>query len=285
MLTRRLFCAGALALGGGAFSTPALRAAPLDKIKAAGILRVAVYKDFEPWSWRADGKMVGIDVDLGQRIATELGVKVDFLELMADESVDDDLRNAVWRGTLIGQAPADIMLHVPFDRTLGLRNDRVALVAPYYRESFQIACNTVEANCDDPPVQLHGKRIAVELDTLPDIYLMGQFGGALRSDVRHYPTGPAALDALAKGDADAAMATRAQIEHGLAGKGDHFAQRRTPLPAMPNPGWDIGAAVKDDSRDLGDKVEAIMADLIKKGELESLFSAHNVVYRPSVSTI
>jgi len=52
------------ALSGAVVGVPRASASPLDKIRAKGLLSVAVYKDYEPWSWMAEGRLVGIDVDL-----------------------------------------------------------------------------------------------------------------------------------------------------------------------------------------------------------------------------
>ena len=74
--SRRAFLGGALASAALVpFGTAA--AAPIDKIKANGVLRVAVYRDFEPWSWKRDGKIVGIDVEIAEAIAKKLGVRAE----------------------------------------------------------------------------------------------------------------------------------------------------------------------------------------------------------------
>jgi hypothetical protein len=80
--------------------------------------------------WRQDGKVVGIDADLGAALARALGVHVDLAELMPGDDVEADLRNGVWKGGLLGFQPADVMLHVPFDRGFAARVDQVAIVAP-----------------------------------------------------------------------------------------------------------------------------------------------------------
>jgi ABC-type amino acid transport substrate-binding protein len=89
---------------------------------------------------------------------------------------------------------------------------------------------------------------------VPDYYLMGQFGGALAKDVVHFPNGAAAVSALVKGDADAALATRAQLEFGLR---DHGSSSRNARAAaeLNAPGWDVGMAVKEASRTLGDALD------------------------------
>lgn len=272
-LTRRAVLLGALA----AVALPrASAAASLEKVKANGVLRVAVYRDFAPWSWRdAGGKLNGIDVELGEAIAKAIGVRAELVDFLADESVDDDLRNMVWRGPLIGGQAADLMLHVPVDPRFARQNDRVAIGAPYYREGFQMACG-LDTDCEVPPPQFKGKRLAAELDSIPDFYLSGSFGGVLRGSVAHLLSGAAAIEEVANGKADVVLATRAQVEHARKIVGDRIKVRRAPLPALPSPGWDIGVAVKDDSRDLGDLVEGMMAGFRKDGTLDGIFARYGV---------
>jgi ABC-type amino acid transport substrate-binding protein len=243
----------------------ALRAASLEKIRSAGVLRIAVYRDFAPWAWDDGGTLRGIDVELGTAIAQKLGVKAEFRDFLAGDDVDDDLRNMVWKGPATGGMLSDIMMHAPFDRTFALRNDRVVIVAPYYRESFAIGCSR-DLDCEDPPVQFKGHKIAVELNSIPDFYMSGQFGGALRSDVV------------------LAMATRAQVEHALSKGGDVLVARKGPIPALTSPGWDIGLAVKDDSRDLGDRLETLLPEMITDKTVPAIFARYGVTLRAPLAS-
>lgn len=47
-----------------------------DAIIAAGELKVAVYKDFAPYSFEDHGKPRGVDVELAQALATAMGVRL-----------------------------------------------------------------------------------------------------------------------------------------------------------------------------------------------------------------
>ncbi|SEJ02209.1 amino acid ABC transporter substrate-binding protein, PAAT family [Sphingobium sp. AP50] len=281
MLSRRGLIGGAgaaLALG---LMPGGLSAAPLAKVKALGTIRVVVYQNNRPWSWEEGGKLVGLDADLAQAIAMKLGVRADVAQLVADESADDDLRNGVWKGGLLGFTPGDIMLHVPFDRVFASRNDQVAIIAPYYRESFGLAGSggmAVEAM----PTEWKGRKLAVELDSIPDFYLIGSFGGVLAKDVTHYPTGSDAVAAAMAGQADAVLASRAQIEEGAHRSGGKpLALRKGPLPAFASPGWDIGMAVKENSRTLGDAVEEIVTAMAASGEMKALFDRYGVTWTPA----
>lgn len=275
--TRRALLGAALTAG---FAWP-LAAQPMAKLMASGVLRVAVYRDFEPWSWAGkDGKFTGIDVDLSRAIGKALGLRVEIVDFLADEGVDDDLRNMVWRGSLVGGMPCDLMMHVPVDRKLQLDNDRAVISGPYYREGFAMVCNRETTDCEVQPPQLKGKKLVAELDSIPDFYLTGSFGGLLRPDVKHLTSGAAAVNAVLNGEADATVASRAQIEHGLkTATSDRGVERKGPLPALPSPGWDVGFAVKDDARELADKIDAIITTMLASGEIAQIFTAYGVQHK------
>ena len=271
--TRRAILTGAIA----ALALPRAAAARgVDRLKADGVARIAVYRDFEPWSWAGpDGKFTGIDVDLARAIAEKLGVRAEIVDFMADEDVGDDLRNMVWRGSLVGGQVCDIMMHVPVDRQLARENDRVVIGAPYYREGFLIACG-IDTDCEVAPPAFKGKRLVAELDSVPDFYFSGGFGGVLRGDTKHLLSGAAAVEAVKKGEADVVLATRAQVEHALAGGNPKVTKRRGPIPALPSAGWDVGIAVKDDSRDLADSLDGIVAELRTNGTVDAILARYGV---------
>ena len=259
-----------------------LLAAPLAKVKELGVLRVAVYKDNRPWSWNDNGIVRGLDVDLAKALADALGVKLDIAELMAGDDMAADLRNGVWKGGILGFRPADVMLHVPFDRQLQIANDQVTILAPYYRESFGAAC--AEGDCEVAVPQFKGRRLSAATGTIPDIYLMGGFGGALRSSVTHFNTGYEAVAALGTGQAEVAVATRAEVEGALHDMADpRLKARHHPLEAMLSPGWDIAMAVKENSRTLGDALEALIGQMSANGQMKALFGAHGIEWHPAVA--
>ncbi|MCT2398765.1 substrate-binding periplasmic protein [Novosphingobium mangrovi (ex Huang et al. 2023)] len=264
-------------------STPVM-AAPLEKVRELGVLRVGLYTNNRPWSWEQAGKPAGIDVDLAKALADHLGVRADIALFLADEEISDDLRNVVWRGGLLGFQPCDVMLHVPFDRQLMAQEDNVVFLAPYYRETFGAACAPGIADCEVPPVQFHGRRLTAELDSIPDFYLLGTFGGILARDLTHVPTGYEAVAALAEDKADVAIASRAQIEAAMADHPDAGIRRRnSPLPAMLSPGWDIGIAVKENSRTLGFALEEEISAMAGDGRMKAIFARHGVEWRPALA--
>jgi len=282
---RRGVLAGAAAAFGLLGPARPLIAAPLDKVRELGVLRVGLYNDNRPWSWEEGGRAKGIDVDLARAIAEALGVKADLAFFTADEDVSDDLRNVIWRGGLLGFRPCDLMLHAPFDMRFAAKEERVVFVAPYAREEFTAICSTQTKDCEMPPQRFVGKKVGAELDSIPDFYLMGSFGGILKSDVVHFPTGYEAAAAVQDGAVEMAVASRAEIEAALFDRPDLAArQRKSPLPMMMSDGWDIGMAVRDDSRSLGNAVEDIVAAMAEDGRLSALFARYGVTWQPAAAT-
>lgn len=261
-------------------SLTSVHARPLDEIVEDGTLIVAVYRDFPPFSYHRDGKLVGIDVDLGRIIAERLGVKASFMLVTADETVDDDLRNAVWKGHFIGREVADLMLHVPVDRQFALRNKLVAFFAPYFRREFAVAYDPewIESN-PDPKVFMREK-VGVELDSLADFYLSSAYGGQIRGNVVHYRTVEAATRALVDGEVAGVMAPRSEIEAGLGPDAGRFGLDPVSMTGFAQSTWVVGIAVNTESRDLGYAVEDIIAALVADGGLERIFSAYHISYRP-----
>jgi ABC-type amino acid transport substrate-binding protein len=257
-------------------------ARPLDEITESGTLKIAVYRDFPPFSYHKDGKLVGTDIDLGRVIASRLGVEADFMLITADETVDDDLRNAVWKGHYLRREVADLMLHVPIDRQLALRNNLVAFFAPYLQREFAVAYDPewIEGN---PDAQVFMReRVGVELDSLPDFYLSSAYGGQIRKNVVHFPTVEAAARALVDGEVTGVMAPRSEIEAGLGRDAGRFGIAPAVMTGFGRPTWAVGIAVNHDSRDLGYAIEDIIAAEMANGAIGRIFAAHGISYRPPI---
>jgi polar amino acid transport system substrate-binding protein len=262
------------------FAVNAAAARPLDEAQATGSIRIAVYRDFPPYSWNDGGVVRGIDADIAREIAASMGLKLDIMELTAGEAVSDDLRNAVWKGHYLGGGVADVMLHVPYDRQFSLRNPEAVILSPYQRERFALIRDPekVDTGVID---NLPEVPIGVEIDSVPDFHLLGVGNGRLRSQLKHYMTADKAFDALWAGDVAAVMAPRTQVEAAQAArpaKGFVSAPVAVPPPMMSF--WDIGFAVKENSRDLAVVVGDILAAMATDGRLEKIFKSYGATWEP-----
>jgi ABC-type amino acid transport substrate-binding protein len=249
----------------------------MDEIRERGVLRVAVYQDFPPYSFRDGAVYRGTDVDLARAIAERMGLAVEVRAVGADENMEDDLRNNIWKGHYMGGGTADIMMHVPFDPAFAEENDRTIIFAPYFREQMAIAFDPARVSHVRDPGQLAQIRIGVEVDTVADYFLSGAYGGALTRSAVRVKNLDEALDAMAAGTLDAAMASRAQLEGGLKRRNvDRFQVHPFLLRGMLRSAWDIGIAAKVENEELVAEVSQAIDALQREGVLAKVLSDYGV---------
>lgn len=245
--------------------------ADLDKIKQSGVLKVAVYKEMQPFS-SGDG---GIDMDLAKALASRLGVQVSLLPFEAGENLNDDLRNMVWKGHYLGYGPADVMLHVPVDRQLMAENRRVSIFAPYYRDRVRLVRDVRKIPVCDAVDCLVGKKVGVEKVSIAAMLLLGEQDGKVRDSVKIYDTAAAALAAFKAGEVDAVLANQSEIEGAVRG------DTNSPLSdlsfaRLPKQGWIVGMAVKKDNEELAKALQAAANELDASGEMAKIFAKYGV---------
>ncbi len=277
---RRLWLQGLLVLP-LVSALPAL-AEGLDAIKQRGRLRIAVYNDFPPYAV-AGGK--GIDADLGRAIAAKLGLAPEVVGFNADEDMNDDLRNMVWKGHYLGAQAADVMMHVPVDEHLARANDKVRIFGPYHRETLALARNPerVPALAGSAAVALEiftREKIGVETATLPDAFLLSVLNGRLRENVVHFKSVDLAVKGLASGQVSAVLAPRGELEAALVG--DSKAVLDIPRFAeLKNGSWPLGMAVKAEEKELAEALAAAMVELRNDGTVAAIFKRHGISYQPA----
>jgi ABC-type amino acid transport substrate-binding protein len=246
----------------------------LARIRASGILKVALYKDNAPFSDGPSADFRGIDVAIAEAMARQMQLKLSLLPFDAGENMNDDLRNMVWRGHYLGYGPADVMLQVPVDKYLMQQNRQVMVLAPYMRQHIVLMHDTRAVADVRQPEDLKGVTLAVERGAGSASAILGYAGGLLRNQVNIYNTGLLAAQAVVDGKAGGAYVTRAQAESVL-----HRAQAApgryllTPLAltALPDKGWPVGMAIKNEHKELGLALENALQALRNSGELLAIF--------------
>lgn len=176
-------------------------------VKKSGLLRVAFYKDFAPFS--NEGK--GSDVDIAAALAARMGLKMSPMFFDADENMGDDLRNMVWKGHYMGYGPADMMMHAPVDREYMARQDKVEFLAPYHRERYAIAYDRRRVDNLETMAPFEKLPCGVVVDTLPDSLMLSADGGRYRSQLKHYKTLAEAMAALRSGEVAGVMALQGEL--------------------------------------------------------------------------
>ena len=259
-----------------ALSLPELQATPLSKVKSRGSLVVGLYKDMPPFH---DGGG-GIDVELGRALAETLGVAFSPLPFPADENMNDDLRNMVWKGHYLGYGPADVLLHVPVDRPLMDANPQVSVFAPYWRERVAVARNLEQLPKLESLADLAGKPVAVPGQSLAGWLLIGAESGALRDTLRTQARdGVEAAQALKRGEVPAAAGLLSELQAVLRGDA-RFAIEPLPSPRAPRDGWAVGMAVKKDATELAQALQGAVNQLAANGRLAEIFARANLAWRP-----
>lgn len=269
-----LQAAGAAAL---AACLPA-RADSLPDIRKRGSLRVAVYNSFAPYS--NQGK--GIDVELAEALGKQLGLAVQVVGYNADEDMDDDLRNMVWKGHYLGAQPSDVMMHVPVDSYLQGKNDKVRIFGPYHLESIAVArvqrINPIRGSAATALEVFTREKIGVEGRTLADGFLLGAMNGRLRENVVHFPSVAAAIDKLQAGELAAVMGPRSEIEAAL-GKDARFVVEAVQMPELKFNHWPLGMAVKAEEGPLADALGDALKELQKNGTVAAIFARHGITHQ------
>ncbi len=242
-----------------------------EKVRQSGNLKVAVYKEFAPFSSDSGG----IDVDLAQALATRLGLRLSLLPFPAGEALNDDLRNMVWKGHYLGYGPADLMLHVPVDRRLMEQNGQVAVFAPYHVETLRLVRSASSVPDFDGLDSLAGKKIGVEKVSVAGMLMLGEANGKFRDAVRIYPSAIQALDKLKAGELDAVLATRSEIESVMRGD-PAFPLHAVHFERLSRSGWAVGMAVRKDDTEMARLLQAAVNDMKDSGELKAIFAKHGV---------
>ena len=272
-LGRLIFCVIAVCLTGVTY------AGTLEDILQKKYIEFAVYEKYPPFSYEDEnGKTVGVDVDIAKLIADELGVKAGIRTVMADESVDDDLRNFIWKGHFTAGGPSDVMLHVPYDPNFARNNEKIAFIQPYYRELVAFAVNTYRIRNAMTLEIFTQEPIGVESDSLADAYLLGAYSGGLRDSVRRYPNVDTAIKAMVDDEVAAVMATRSELEFSLGQYKQEFVVTKLPTPGLTVDGWALAPAVKADNVKLAQKLNEIVGNLKRNGKIEEVFKRYGLHY-------
>lgn len=132
-------------------------------IKKRGTLRVAVFGDLPPYGWvNKNGKRVGYDVALARQMAKNMGVKVKFVQVNANNRVDT-----------LNSNKADIVL-ANFTQTPE-RKQVVDFAKPYMKVSVGVVSPKKKAITNVN--QLKGKKVIVTKGTTAENYFTSKQKG------------------------------------------------------------------------------------------------------------
>jgi len=256
-----------------------------DKIREHGVLEVVVYKDFPPFSYEAGDQLAGLDVDIATALARSIGLKLKLRPVIDGENTDDDLRNFLWKGSVLGGGTADVMMHVGADEEYVKRQDKVLIFGTYLHESVALGLRSSRFKNFGGLDQLKGRKTAVELGSISDLYLSDAFGGLLRESLVRYPSASEAVKAFVKDDVDAVIAPRAEMQGLFKLQGaDAIEAKQVEFSGLFRSAWDIGMAVKATAPGLKTALSDALIKLENSGELAAIYARYGLDYpRPQAA--
>ena len=226
-------------------------ASQLDDIRAAGLLRAAVFDSNPPFGAMdpVSHQLVGYDVDFANAIARHIGVK---LQLVAT--------NPSNRIPLLQAGKADLI--VAYLTIMHKRAEVIDFSIPYFRTGVQLLVLAGDSNRFEDFVY---SRIGVVKNTTQEEYLSHDFRAAQRSV---YDDTPQAMQALRNGS----VAAVAQDHHTLAGFLAHAPDRaRFKILPMFLTEENVGIGLAKNQKELLDAVNGELLELEQSGEAVRIY--------------
>ncbi|MCI1290180.1 MAG: transporter substrate-binding domain-containing protein [Lactobacillus sp.] len=171
LLKKVLLGAGALLVGllvltgcsNGSSSSSSNNPSSVAAIKKRGTIKIAVFGDLPPYGWvNSQGKRVGYDVRLARKLAKDMGVKVKFVQVNANNRVDT-----------LNANKADLVL-ANFTETPE-RKKVVDWATPYMKVSVGVV--SPKSKPITKVSQLNGKKVIVTKGTTAENYFTSKQKG------------------------------------------------------------------------------------------------------------
>ncbi len=224
----------------------------LDEVKAAGKLTVATSPDFPPFESLEGDKVVGIEVDIMNLIAAELGVELEIIEMDFD-------------AVLLGVQSAKYDCGMSGITASEDRKQNMLFTTPYYNAAQVIV---VKAGSDiNGKVDLEGKKISVQTGTTAD-------AGCTEAgyDVQAFAANADAKAALTTGKVDAWVVDNLTAQQ-MVEEGDGLVILEEKMTEEP-----YAFAFAFGSEDLVAEIDAILTKLIDNGTIEQIFEQYGETY-------
>jgi ABC-type amino acid transport substrate-binding protein len=224
----------------------------LDRVQSTGELRVGLDASFPPFeSLDADGNVVGFDADLAGAIAGALGAEPVFVNVGFD-----GLYDALQAGRV------DVVISgLPYDPR---RTQDVIYSEPYFNAGQVLVVRAGDEMFAGPDTALSGRTVAVEWGSLADMEARRLAETADGLQTLPQPTAQDALNALASGQADAAIVDAVSAYQFIGGGGEEvrIVETLTDEPYV--------IASRARSPRLAEAIDGALAALRESGMLDTL---------------
>lgn len=223
----------------------------LTKIKDAGKLVVLTNAEFPPYEYLgASNKVEGIDVDICQAIADELGVELEVVNMDFDGLIP----------ALIG-GKGDVV-------AAGMTVDPERAESVDFSDTYADAKQLIIVNKADPKVagedELTGKTVGVQLGTTGDLYMEDVEGAT----VKQYKSGLEAAMDLKNGKLDAIVIDQLPAENIVASNDD------LAIVDMESTDEQYAIAVPKGNSDLMETINKVIKQLTEDGKIAEFTATH-----------
>ena len=210
-----------------------------------GKLIMATNAEFPPYEYREGDKVVGIDAEIAQAIAEEMGMELEIEDMAFDSIIAAVTSGKVDVGIAGMTVTEDRKESVDFSNT--------------YMEAAQVII-VQEGSTIATPDDLAGKKIGVQLGTTGDIYA----ADIKDATIERYNKGFEAVQALSQEKVDAVVIDREPAKV--------FVEENTGLALLDEEFTveQYAIAVAKDNKELLDEINAALAKLEESGKLQEI---------------
>ena len=208
-------------------------------------LTMATNAEFPPYEYKEGDKFLGIDVEIAQAIADELGMELKIEDIAFKSIITEVTSGKADMGVAAMTVTEDRKKNVAFSDS--------------YATSAQVIVVKNESEINDPDA-LTGKKIGVQLGTTGDIYA----GDIKEATIERYNKGADAILALTQGKIDAVIIDRQPAEVFVEkNEGIKIVDKEFTLE-------DYAIAIAKDNTDLLKKVNDALTKLKDSGKLKEI---------------
>lgn len=224
----------------------------VDKIKADGYVTMATNAEFEPFEFKDGNEFKGIDVEIANKIAEKLGVKLEIHDIAFDTTIAE-LQSGKANFVAAGMtADEDRKKNVDFSET-------------YFNASQAI----IVANDSSitKPADLSGKKVGVQQGTTGDKYCTNEDGTNEVSgiEVQRYNKGVDAVTDLISGRVDAVVIDNFPASRFVEKNSDKIKKLDEALTIE-----EYAIAVPKGDKEMLSVINEVLAELKDSGELDKL---------------
>lgn len=225
-------------------------------IQKNGKLMMSTNAEFEPFEYKDGGEVVGIDIEISQKIADAIGVELEVTDIAFDSLIP-----------ALQSGKADIV-------AAGMTADDDRRKNVDFSESYFNASQAIIVTVDSEiagPEDLEGKTVGVQLGTTGDKYCTNEKGDNEYTvgEVRRYSKGMEAVSDLMAGRIDAVVIDNFPAQKFVENNADAIKVLDTALTEE-----EYAIAVPKGSTELLDKVNEVIGEMKESGELDEIVSKY-----------